>query len=97
MTRKHITLASIAAALVLLIGLAVFFRYEVVTAGGRVYKVDRWTGNTIMVSGRKEWEVTPASPLPKPVDWNEYSTEPPKKLVPFTGDPHDITPAPAGN
>ena len=61
MTKKHTLLIS-AAALVLLIGLAMFFRYEVVTAGGRVYKVDRWTGNTVMIAGSVEREVTPPPP-----------------------------------
>lgn len=49
MDRKVVIVVAVAAVL----GLALFFRYEVTPAGnsGGIYKTDRWTGDTTFIRG----------------------------------------------
>lgn len=68
-------------AVIILVALATFFRYEIVTPGGNQspYKLDRWTGETTQLYGSQERPVVRAEP-PKPKDlFDELGIDPNKR------------------
>lgn len=76
MNKRHIAIATI-----LLVALATFFRYEIVTPGGNrpPYKLDRWTGDTAVLYGEQERPVVRVEP-PKPKDlFDELGIDPNKQ------------------
>jgi hypothetical protein len=72
MNKRHIAIATI-----LLVALATFFRYEIVTPGGNrpPYKLDRWTGDTAVLYGEQERPVVRVEPA-KPNEFDKVFGNP---------------------